>query len=228
MGEHGSTVVRIGRALQQEPDDLWPTAGPGRIGKNSVHVRPHHLVNLSIATALAGPRLTASPDLARSYSRLPVSDTNFAVAGPAADEIGRWKGIVGAPYPTEPRDGVVRDDPAFRVVPGNTLGEALAGLIDWLARPEGAALRATLKARGIKASGLCVTLYRARYIELTATIEIEGQSVYGSEEPFIKNPTGPVPEEHPGVAHHKTVLNFHLFDALADLWADTKARTGAK
>ncbi len=63
-----ATVGRAARALREAGQDFWPQAAPGG-GKNARHVRPHHLVNLAVALAIADP-LTDAPEQSLAFRNL--------------------------------------------------------------------------------------------------------------------------------------------------------------
>ena len=73
-----ATVGRAARSLREAGQDLWPQAAPGG-GKNAVHVRPGHLVNLVIALAVADPLTTAAvlTVIFRSLIKTQVNDGGY-------------------------------------------------------------------------------------------------------------------------------------------------------
>jgi len=156
--------------------------------------------------------------------------------GPIADHVIAWKRAIGAPWVQGTRGW-------HRVIPGESLREAWHNALDWFSRPEGAPLRAALKAT--HSFKLCLDRNVATDAGLWAWFEYgENDDVGADGLPVATYCT--VYERPPGegitafmqrhLDEHKVVptwattspsiaawFNFDMICALADLWGDSRA-----
>ncbi len=213
-GKRPGPVGRAARSLREARCDLWPQAAPGG-GKNSSHVRPKHLVNLGVALAVADP-LTESAQQIGAFTSLVAGPAHFSTDGPVAEVITKWKRIVGAGE--------------RHMILGDTLGEALAGLVDWLSRPEGAELGSVCK-------GINVELKQQDGCDPSAVLSYFGDepkngdnwdnfSTYAPHNRMSADQVHAAELRAPGAIERTTLLPLGLFKTLADLWTDTKAAEG--
>jgi hypothetical protein len=113
-----------------------------------------------------------------------------------------------------------------RIIPGETLGAALTGLVELLARPEGNDLRNAVRYSG----GFHVIFRQEDQMEPAVHIRInDGAMVnsefayhgYGGYAPYGLKLIPEVVERYPARIQTTARLPFYLFETLADLWADT-------
>jgi hypothetical protein len=218
-GKPAVTIGRAARALREagQDRDLWPHAAPGG-GKKAKHVRADHLANLAVALAVADP-LTEAPRQIGAFLSMAAIDRHLPEgSGRIAKALEDWKHATLTP--------------PSRLVPGETLGDALVDLVELLARPEGAALR-----DAVLGTGTFHVIFRLPDgLDPSVRIRIRGDLIndrwsycrYGDYRPSGVPLATQVLLDHPGRIQKIAQLPFYLFDTMAALWADTCARQEAR
>lgn len=211
-GKLPATVGRAARALREGGQGLWPQAAAPGGGKNARHVWPNHLFNLSVALAVANP-LTESAQQVNAFTSLVAQPATLTAQGQMVDTVAKWKRAVGA-----------REE---LIIPGDTLIEAGAGLVDWISRPEGAELR-------LICTGMCIELRQEDGYDSSAILSYfqrgsktkdgwANSGMYALPNPQSDDQVYTALVRAPGSMLRTTRLSFDLFKTLADLWSDTKS-----
>jgi len=108
------------------------------------------------------------------------------------------------------------DERCYRVLPGASLGEVLDPFGDYLSYPAATSLRMSLRNRG--------TLSLHMYYDGTARVSLQDHDRELVFNTFYR-PKGFKFSKRPGLSRNVTI-SFKVFEAAADLWADSRARLG--
>jgi hypothetical protein len=220
-----STLDRLQRALKQGGKGQVPLGGPGG-GKNAAHYMAKDLMHFGIG--LAADPISEAPEQVEVFANLRpwINVRRKEGWSPVRDAFVTWSLAVS------------KSNSKDNTVPGDTLGDAISGLIDWLSRPEGAGLRSILgQNRG------------RMYLDLVTQDGYEPSAIFGIFETDRPDPSylaqydvGPRPKVDfdtktmtatydpprmdplpPGTIKKTVRIPYAVFEALADLWADTRA-----
>jgi hypothetical protein len=224
-----SALDRLQRALKQGGKGQVPHGGRGG-GKNAAHYTAKDLMHFGIG--LAADPISEAPEQVEEFANLrpwmnvPRRVNERFGRSPVRDAFVAWSLAVS---------GSSTD----QTVPGDTLGDALSGLIDWLSRPEGADLRSVLGQNG---GMMCLDLVTQDGYEPSALFRIV-ENDHGEPESYLaRYGVGPRPKVDfdtktmtatydpprmdplpPGTIKKTVRIPYAVFEALADLWADTRA-----
>jgi hypothetical protein len=224
-----SNLDRLARALKQGGRNQVAVGAPGG-GKNAAHMDLDHLINFVLG--LAADPITEAPEQVEQFANMQWHmNAPRREWSPVSKALSAWSEAIGSE----------------RLMPDGTLGEALARLVDWLSRPEGKELRSVLgQRRGL----MYLDLVTQDGYEPSAIIgifenqnnEVNGESfaatyevgprphfdyVLNADETRVESVTvSPPPGEQlpPGTIRKTVRIPYAVFEAMADLWADTRAR----
>jgi hypothetical protein len=207
-----ATVFRAAKILREYDSVLWPEAGKGG-GKAAAHVEPSHLVNLVLALAVADP-ITKAPTIVKDFRNT-------------------WRlGFLHLPQDAQTAFaawGLLTEDKATLGLGGGylLLGNALEGMVDLLASPEGAGANRDALFR----TGIEVQLFTGGSLGQNAFIaDGDNRGVL----PFCSAQQGVLSDLMPHnrlIALHarleaplerRVKLPLMLFKVMAELWGDTK------
>lgn len=213
------------RVCQRHNPPLWPTPLGRGGGKNKAYSTHWHCNNLLLSCVTSLPTTTAlqAPELVLAYRAIPVSDRDsWGVSAPIdPEQPGLFTEAVLA-WARTLSPSNVEGCARYRVIPGATVGEALDNLVDWISRPEGATIRNWFQTSGMWVDlgvGYAYPICSIGYVTLD---NVRFQSLY-----YSRNGSWPLAkgqDPHPGVTTTNRV-QFSVFEVLADIWADTRART---
>lgn len=221
---NAQTRARILERYELEGPPPWPKPRGKGGGKNVAVATNWHCNNLLLSIATADPTTTAQagPQFVLSYRRIPVLDRGGWGATGTIDPENPddvTKGILAWARTLSPSYG--EGDARYRAIPGETLGEALDNLVDWISRPEGMLVRQNFRACGMWVDlGVGYAFPNCR-IGYARADNIRVQSSYqniGGAWPIVKDPVRP-----PGMTTTNRV-HFSVFETLADIWADSRPR----
>ena len=213
------SVDRVARVLKQSRPNLWPRSGQGG-GSKAAHVEPSHLVNLALGLAVADP-ITTAPQIVSGYRELTLWDALYmrpeCLEDPITEALFHQTGC-----PITPEGWVLVDG-----VLSGTLGSACERLIELLASPAEKPLRDRLRIYGLQLELI---------VDRTPSASIVYRTIGGEEMHFsyllrqiglpLSNNFLPPPPVAP--LKRQVTIPFALFEALADLWADTLAHHASK
>lgn len=222
-GEPVALVQAVARALRPT---LFPVSTKGG-GRGLRHVNPDHLTALTFGLALHGISRTPAPDLprlVRAFLELGINNHISSAwllqtewPGDLQELLGAWS---KAASQEEARPDSV-PPASFRVFPYSTAGSAFAGLVDWISRPEGRALRLTLRSRGAVVDLIVDRLPEVRF---HFPIEHAQDAVALFDRVTVGMFVG-----HRSAAGMARIarIRVRLLEALADAWEDTQQHTAA-
>lgn len=214
-----ATVDRYARVLKQHKPNLWPRSGQGG-GSKAAHVRPHHLVNLVLALAVADP-ITSAPQVVPRYKDLmPVTSRtrpmDYSVLTGQAPGVTVSRRI-------DPNAPELEKRAAW--LDGDNLGEALECLIWMLSTPK--AVSKDEMRSDLRKAELIIVLEGSDPIPhgqvLGSVFDENGHRVMLTDSYYPRGTLADLPNAPPGAIGRSARLSLSLFEVLADLWLDTIA-----
>jgi len=212
-GKSFSTVDRIARAEKQDARAQFARGAPGG-GKNAAHVTNVHLVNLVFG--LAADPITAAPDTAEEFGGLTCLWVNpWTNNSPIRNALQDW---LGAIQPSFTEGGLLQKR-------GLSLLDALADLINRLSYPENNTLRRILGQANDGYGGFhvkfCMEDGASPYCKIEVCEVIEEVWTWNSVAHFIKSTSKNKATR--GAIGKTITVPYFVFEAMGDLWADTRA-----
>ena len=210
-----AAVDRYARVLKQHKPNLWPRSGQGG-GSKAAHVRPHHLVNLVLALAVADP-ITSAPQVVPRYKdlvpvrtqRRPMDYSVLTGQAPGATVSRR----------IEPNAPELEKRAAW--LDGDNFGEALECLIWILSTPKEEMRNDFRKAElTIALEGADLVPFGQVYGSI---FDESGHRVILTDSYFPRGELDDLPKALPGAIIRTARLSLSLFEVLADLWLDSVA-----
>lgn len=208
-----ATVLRAGRVLREADPNMWPQGAQGR--GRAAHVYPQNLFSIAFTMTLADP-ITSAPQVVSEWGDLrpKVMHPQFEEADPVTGRTtlrdGHVRGI-------DPNAKGINDRAAW--LEGETLKEAMTWLIHVMGKPGNEAIR-----RAFREAELVVTFRSGGVPMVTVSGKIVSESGRQGIFTDVYLPKN-MPDWSDGPVLRETRLSIAVFEALADLWADTLAHT---
>lgn len=221
MGQARSTTDTLVRLMQRHDPPLFPIPKGRGGGKNAARHTLTGGTNLVLGLALQGQAVVDRPALILPYRKMPaVAGTRWSIgldpgaSGVIAEAVRDWTHAVTGAAPNRAED--------FRLVPGDTLGEACDNLTDWIAQPEGQTIRNLFRKIGLFLD-ICVASPCQPCLFACDTKGAIATPTFFAHHPSHTLPSNGSAADEVGLTITARV-QFKVFEVLADLWSELRPR----